>query len=476
MAVVVSGAPMCAMPRISDGRPRSKAGDRSGGLGRASPFPIRRWIERRPVVLAAAAAMFAAAFPLRHASSDADGLALLYVIPMALVSLELGLLAGICAAALALGLIGVWALDGSGDLGGFDVLTVAVAYLAVAAVAGRFGDRMRDVHARQELLLASGLTLAHMESADDLAATVAQQAQQLSSSRGARVELAGALTVQSGQWEDDWMEERVPIEVHGVSYGTLAVRRSRPIAAEDRATLAILALQAAAAAESSRLLESERERTLIRAELNDAQRHLAERGGQLRELIVRQEAERHHVADELHEQAAQTLAAVLLRLGALERELASGLAPPSLGALRYDVSSTLRSLRSLAVGLRPPALELGLEAALVKLADGARGRGFEEIKIALGDADGVREGVETMVYRVVEEALASVGPARAVSVDTQRDGSELVIEVKGPRDAITHERLRVLRARVELVAGTVEATDAELRVVIPLELRGDLHS
>ena len=55
--------------------------------------------------------------------------------------------------------------------------------------------------------------------------------------------------------------------------------------AEDHATLAILALQAAGAAESRRLLESERERAVIRAELQEARGHLAERGGQLREVI-----------------------------------------------------------------------------------------------------------------------------------------------------------------------------------------------
>lgn len=76
---------------------------------------------------------------------------------------------------------------------------------------------------------------------------------------------------------------------------------------EDHATLAILALQAAGAAESRRLLESERERAVIRAELQEARGHLAERGGQLREVIQRQEAERHHVAYELREQSAQTL-------------------------------------------------------------------------------------------------------------------------------------------------------------------------
>jgi signal transduction histidine kinase len=97
---------------------------------------------------------------------------------------------------------------------------------------------------------------------------------------------------------------------------------------------------------------------------------------QLRELITRQEAERHHVADELHEQAAQTLAGVLLGLRALEREFESDLAAPKLGTLRSNVDSTLRTLRSLAVSLRPQVLQLGLQAALEAPAAEARDRGF----------------------------------------------------------------------------------------------------
>ena len=462
------GAAVCAMPRIPYGRARRVKGERAGTVASAFPFPVRRGIERRPVLVVAAAAIFAAVFALRQTGVEADGLALLNLVPIALVALEFGLLSGICSAAVALGLVGVWALDASTDLGAFDMFTVAVAYLAVATVAGRFGSRMRDAHERQQLLLESGLTLAHLEGADDLPATVARHARQLSSSRGVRVELTHGSAVESGDWEHDGVEARVPIEVRGVRYGTLAVIRSRQIGVEDRATLAILALQAAVAAESRQLLESERERAMIRAELQDAREHLAQRGDQLRELIVRQEAERHDVAYELHEQAAQTLAAVLLGLGALEREPASGLAVPRLEALRFDIGSTLGSLRSLAVRLRPPALELGLQTALEQLADGARHRGFGEMKVAVREADGVGEEVETMVYRVVEETLYAVGAARSVSVGIQRDASELVIDVRGPRRAIAQERLAVLRARMELVGGTVAATDAELRAVIPL--------
>ncbi len=282
-----------------------------------------------------------------------------------------------------------------------------------------------------------------------------------------RAEFSDGPVAEAGVPTGKGVEERIPIEVNGVSFGTLTVRRARPTGGEDLATLEILALQAAVAAENKRLLASERERAVIRAELRDAQLHLADRGGQLRELIDRQEAERHHLAHELSEQAAQSLAAVLLGLGAVERELGSDGGPPRLGALRDDVDSTLRSLRSLAVSLRPPVLELGLQTALRRLADAAPARGFEQVDVALQNSGRLAPEIETMVYRVVEETLAAVGAARRISVRSIADRHELLIEVTGAAHEIAHERLAVLRARLELVGGTLTATATELRVVIP---------
>ena len=458
----------CAMSGIFD-HPRRSAVRRVTGAEVAaavSSFPIRRSVEQRRVVLLAAVAMFAAVLVLRQTSADsADVIALLAVVPIALVALEFGLLVGVAAAILALGLVGALALDvHSGTVG---LYTAAAAYLGIGAVAGRFGDRMRDAQARQHLLLKSGLALAHLDGADGLAATLAQRAREVGASRGARVELSGEPTVESGIMGNEDEQESVPIELHGIRYGTLVLSGSRLLSDEDRATLAILSSQAAVAAENRRLLESERERAVIRAELEEAQVHLAERGGQLRELIARLEAERGQVAHELHEEAAQVLAAVLMGLGALERELGSSLSGMKLGVLRSDLNSTLQSLRSLAVSLQPPALRLGLQVALEELGDGARAHGFGKVSVALQGAQNLNPEVETMVYRVVEETLEAVGAARELSVRVGAAG-DLVIEVQGARHEIAPEQLTILRARIELIGGNLAATTAELRAIIPL--------
>jgi signal transduction histidine kinase len=341
-----------------------------------------------------------------------------------------------------------------------------VAYLAVGGAAGRFSDRMRNIQRRQSLLLESGLALANLTRAEDLPATLAQDARTLLGSRGARVELIDRTPVESGVIDEP--SGRVPIETRGVRYGTLAVSAARTISPEDRVTLGILALQAAMAAESQRQLQDARQRAVLRMELHDARSHLAERGHQLRELITSQEAERHHVADELHEQAAQTLAGVLLGLRALERELDSDLAAPKLDTLRSNVDSTLRTLRSLAVSLRPPVLQLGLQAALEALAAEARDRGFTEMTVALEGIEDLSAEAQTIVYRVVEEALDAVGGAGTVVVRAEPAERELVIALDGGARPIARERLAVLSARLELVRGTLSATANGLRAVIRL--------
>ena len=435
----------------------------------ASAFPARRWLETPRIVLIAAGAMFVAVFGLRQLSSDSTaGIAFLYTVPIALIALELGLRAGIAAAGWALALVGVWEIGAHVDLDVAAVAALTVAFLAIGATAGRFGDRMRDAQRRQLLLLESGLSLAHLDAVEDLPEALASQAQALVSSRSARVELVDGPAAEVGSPIDGGADDVLPIEVRGVRYGTLEVSGLRPMTVEDHSMLAILALQAAVAAENRRLLASERERAMIRNELQNALVHLDERGRQLRELMHRQEEERYHLAYELNEQAAQSLAAVLLGLAVLERELGSGSASPRLGTLRADVDSTLRSLRSLAISLRPPVLMLGLQAALERLAEHARSAGVGEMTVALREAGSVSGEGQTMVYRVVEEALDAVGAARRVSVSTRPDGGELVIDVEDADRPIALQRLAVLQARMELIGGRLSAGPTELHVVIPL--------
>jgi signal transduction histidine kinase len=429
-------------------------------------LPVRRWVERRRVVLLAAALLFAGVFALRMAGGDAtDGIDLLYVVPVSLVALELGLPGGAAAAALALALLAAWALATNADLAAVGVSARAVAYAAVGLIAGRFSDRMREGQTRHRQLLDTGLAVSHLTRDGDLPANVARDIRVLLGARGVAVELDDGPTVSDGTLGDD--VERVAIVARKGRAGTLTVDAGRRLSDEDRTVLGIVAVQVAVAADNRQVLELERERTAIRTELGETRRRLDERSEQIRRLMLRHEAERHEVADQLHEDAAQMLTAVLLGLRAIERELGSAPAPETLGAVRSDVDATLRSLRDLAVSLRPPSLSLGLRAALEGLADGARERGIAAVTIAVDDATDLAPEDEALAFRAVEDAIGAIGAAGAVRVATRGGGERLAIDVDDLRD-VDADRLAVLHARLELAGGTLERGDATLRAVLPL--------
>jgi len=443
--------------------------ERRDVIGRLATLPIRRRSERRPVVVATATLLFAAVFAIRATvTSTEEAIALLYVVPVALIAAEFGLRAGLAAAALAVLLLWAWALSTNVDLGVVGMLTRGVAYFAVGGVGGRFSDRMRAAQRRQHQLLESGLELAHLEAADRLPALLAERARELTASQGARVQIAGGGVAESGLWRRHGERQTIPIEARGRRHGTIALSRSSPADAEERAAVAILALQAAVAAENARLLESERERAVIQAQLHDAKLKLGDQARQLRELFERQEAERHETAHELSENAAQILTGMLLGLSALERRMSSGGQIAGLEALRADLGTTIQLLRSIAAGLRPAVRGLGLRAALEQLA--ARASGFQEVCIDVVDGDGpLTEDLETSAYRIVEEAVSAIGGGRRLSVAS--GGGELVLEVDA-EEPISEERIALLRARVELTGGMVEVDRGRLRAVVPLEPPG----
>ncbi|MHB1835462.1 MAG: histidine kinase [Solirubrobacteraceae bacterium] len=435
---------------------------KKGGL--PPVLPARHLLERRQVVLAAAGLAYAGVLALQQRSHDrADAVGLLYVIPIALLALELGLVAGALAALAATVVTVVWWLGVHSSFDLLAILTRTAAFVAVGGIAGWFSDRMRTAQERQRLLLESGLALMRLGDEQRLVGELAEQARRILRAEEVRVDPIGT---KPAPLRPDRHERRVVLQAGDVCQGTLMVKRSRPLNADDQTAVSILAWQAAVAAENARLLEVERERAAMRSELRHARLHLDDRAAQLRELIDRLEAERSHVAYELHEQAAQMLAGVLLDLSALDRQLKNRSIDAGLEQLRSDVGSTMSTLRALAVGLKPSALALGLPAALEELVqarDDARSRTVE-----VTGADDLDPEMSVLVYRAVEEALRAVPEADRIAIRTQVGGSELAIEIAPREGQIEHERLAILRARVELLGGTLESDGQRMFTTLPL--------
>lgn len=129
-------------------------------------------------------------------------------------------------------------------------------------------------------------------------------------------------------------------------------------------------------------------------------------------LLQAQDEERRRIARELHDSTAQELAVVAMNLGRLEEWIegrdpwAENLLADSLAVLAQGN----RDLRTLAHLLHPPMLEeLGLAGALRHYVEGFSQRSGIRVELDCGvDLERCSDGVETALFRVVQESLANV--------------------------------------------------------------------
>ena len=130
----------------------------------------------------------------------------------------------------------------------------------------------------------------------------------------------------------------------------------------------------------------------------------------LRRVVDAQEQERKRLARELHDETGQALTSILLGLKPLEQAAASDDDRAAAASLRELVVSTLQDVRRLAVELRPSALDdFGLAAAVERLAETFREQTGMRVDLEsnLGD-ERLPPEVETVLYRIVQEALTNV--------------------------------------------------------------------
>ena len=218
----------------------------------------------------------------------------------------------------------------------------------------------------------------------------------------------------------------------------------------------------------------------VRAER--ALRHLAEqRQRLLSRLVDAQDAERAHIAAEVHDDSVQALAAVDLRLGLLSRRITAE-APHLLehvDPLRATVSEATDRLRTLLFDLSPVDLDHGLAPALRETAREIFDGSSTEVTVTdldgeggqtragdagAGGADAAVSGLR-VAHRIVKEALFNVRKhARAdhVSVSVQQCGDGLDVQVVDdgvgiPDHRVTpvsgHLGLATMQNRAEIAGG-----------------------
>lgn len=231
---------------------------------------------------------------------------------------------------------------------------------------------------------------------------------------------------------------------------------------EDRRLAEIFAVRAAVAVDQSRRIERDAFARMVEA----------------------QEVERRRLARELHDETGQALTSILLGLRGLEEKEGEALHEAA-AELRDLVVETLNDVRRLAVELRPKALDdFGLVPALERLTESFS----EQTGITVDLESGLQEGerlpndVETVLYRIVQEALTNVvkhAHAERVSIVlTRRDRVVCAVIEDDGRGFKSGENggglgLIGMRERVALVDGRLDIESPEeggttLVVEVPL--------
>ncbi len=145
-------------------------------------------------------------------------------------------------------------------------------------------------------------------------------------------------------------------------------------------------------------------------------------------VVLGQEEERRHIAQELHDGPVQTLIHLCRQIDEI---VASDNAGPhgssAFGDLRFIVEETVAELRSIAKGLRPSVLDdLGLVASINQIVSEASERHCFEASFGVTGAERrLPAAIELALFRIAQEALSNIerhASADRVAVGLSFDG------------------------------------------------------
>jgi two-component system sensor histidine kinase UhpB len=206
------------------------------------------------------------------------------------------------------------------------------------------------------------------------------------------------------------------------------------------------------------------------AALEDHAEHLRALPAQ---ILRAQEEERRRIARELHDEAAQSMTSLLVRLRLLEQAQAPEVAQQRVRELRELTMRALDDVRRIAVELRPSVLDdLGLVDALHAHVDALNRAGGMRVELTAEGLDGrLPADLELTFYRVAQEALTNArrhARAGQAWVRLRRSGVRVVLEVEDNGAGFDPHRsggagglgLAGMRERMALIGGEVRVESA----------------
>jgi signal transduction histidine kinase len=159
--------------------------------------------------------------------------------------------------------------------------------------------------------------------------------------------------------------------------------------------------------------------------------------GQLSQrLVAAQEQERKSISRELHDEVGQTLNALLVDAGNLQKRIpeSDSQSRELLNSIQRLADTSVNEIRDIALLLRPSMLDdLGLTAAIQWQAREVSRRTGMAVKVsAQAEADDLPEGLSICLYRVAQEALQNISrhaQAKTVNIELKQEAGRLVLSV-----------------------------------------------
>lgn len=255
-----------------------------------------------------------------------------------------------------------------------------------------------------------------------------------SEGKAVRRELMDAIPQFKSLWEVErnalktsGVEVLCPIRSKGNLIGILSLgeKQSESAYSEDEIDMLMtMANEAAIALENARMLDS----------IKNQQRQVEQL---LAQAVLAQEDERKRISADLHDSVAQWLVAASYRAQTCGQVLSgdgNAEARDELTNLESTITKSLKELRRVVIGLRPPALEeLGLTHSLRQILEELRADGidckFNEVGIPIR----LSPSVEIAAYRIVQEAIANIrkhAGATKVNLRLQFQEDKLMVEIR----------------------------------------------
>ena len=207
------------------------------------------------------------------------------------------------------------------------------------------------------------------------------------------------------------------------------------------------------------------------------------------QVLTAQEAERKRIARELHDDTAQALTSILIRLRLLERSSEDEDIRRNVEELRELTGGALDAVRRMAVDLRPAELDhLGLVPALRAYAEKfSQARPIDARVRVEGLKRRLPAAMELVLYRVAQEALTNIAKhsgARSAEVVLARKRGVVTLTVRDngkgfyPENVSTadgsglglfgmRERLALVRGIVEVESSPGGGTTITARIPLP---------